>query len=211
MALIAEEGSINLQKVDMELLRLIGYYFGLKGLATVKSRDRIISKLNEKANASENDFFIPTYQELKTYNLNRREKRIDFLKSKGEVPDESEFSKIKMIDDMIDKLMIKDLKYDNNIPESKPTVTEIKKTNGVKVNIRKEPRRKVIVMSSNSEDTWDSFSVNDYTVLITFGKEIMLPLTMINFIKSLEAPRFIKSADGGLKKIVSKKYYVETL
>lgn len=77
------------------------------------------------------------------------------------------------------------------------------------VRIKDFPRKKVIVESRDSEVFDYPFSVNEFNAYIQMGKEVSLPVPVINHIESLTEPRYIKDPETGFTKHDNvKKFFV---
>ena len=62
------------------------------------------------------------------------------------------------------------------------------------------PRRKVIIESRDPEQTHEVFSVNEYLCDAQMGKEIMIPIPVIDMIRSLKDVRHTKDEVTGFSK-----------
>ncbi len=66
--------------------------------------------------------------------------------------------------------------------------------------ISDHPRRKVIIESRDEQQQSEHFSVNEYLCDVQFGKEVWLPIPVIEMIKGLKDTRHGKDPDTGFAK-----------
>jgi len=89
-----------------------------------------------------------------------------------------------------------------------PAMTNVKED--VYVPISQRPRKTVIVNNNlDSEAKDEYFQINEYKILIVFGKPVKIPDAMINYIKSIKKTEYKQERDTSITPNVRPCYSVE--
>lgn len=99
----------------------------------------------------------------------------------------------------------------SEVPDLEAEVVAVEQTTKsveVRKRIKDYPRKKVIIESRNPEEKDYVFSVNEYDAFIQFGRELLLPIPVIDMIKGLTEPKMIKDDDTGYSKTIEIKRFI---
>lgn len=84
--------------------------------------------------------------------------------------------------------------------EDEPAIISNRPIPMAKKRIKDFHRKKVIIESRDPDINDYPFSLNEYSCYIQMGKEILLPVPVIDMIKELKEPRHIKDSETGFSK-----------
>ena len=174
---------VNLNGMNYDSLKEICLFFGIKGLnAKVSTLVNKIEVFMQENGITE----LPNSEQLELAKSLRDDKRKEYEMSRGEEKQPLE--------------------------EIVETTTVVKKAVSKAImKIKDYPKKKVIVQSRDDEEQYQTFSVNDYGVVVTMGEEILLPEPIIDMIKGLTTIVHKPDTESGFNKAKEVNRYFVTI
>ena len=171
----------ELNGMNHERLKEICLFFGIKGLNAKVST--LVNKINEFM--QENGITeLPSSEQLELAKSLRDEKRKEYEMSQGNQVQEEVVETTTVVRKPVAKAPLK---------------------------IKDYPKKKVIVQSRDDEEQYQTFSVNDYGVVVTMGEEILLPEPIIDLIKGLTTIVHKPDVESGFNKAKEVNRYFVTI
>ena len=121
-----------------------------------------------------------------------------YLGIKGVAPTQTKAKMVEKIEAYLSENPDVSLPTDEEVGQVKKEVTvEVKQSYN---RVSDYPRRKVIIESRDPEQQHEVFSVNEYLCDVQMGKEIMIPIPVIDMIKGLRDVRHVTDELTGFNK-----------